>query len=1074
MAARAPALAKLTRPKHHDALPRPRLYARLDEARARPVIWVCAPPGAGKSTLVATWIEARKLPHLWYQVDVADSDPATFMHYLRRAADALVGRRAHLPPFASEPQQDLARFARSFCRELYAALPRGTVIVLDNFHEARAPAGQRSALAQGLEELPEGINVVVLSRADPPPEFARLVAGRRIARLDAAELRCTDDEAEALLGPVPVGAEAVRSLQRQSDGWAAALVLLREHLSRPNATLEDSVGEGREAIFRYFAGEILGRARPENRRAMMVAALLPSITGEEARALSGSEDAGRMLDYLYRRRLFVDRRRGAAVTYHFHALFRAFLRDEGARRLPAGERRALAARAAALVEARGEADAALALYREAADWEAMRRLVHVHALDWARHGRAQALSDAIDALPVAMREADPWLVYWAGRAWVFVEPARGQASLERAHAAFRDAGDLRGQALALNTIVTGHYYAWANFAPLDRWIPEFRRLLRGDAGALDRDSELRACAAFVVALLFRAPDDPDLPRCAQRLDALIDDEPDVNARMMAASTLFNYLNWHAKADAADALVARVTPLLARPEVTPLMQLWWRTHLAFWHFVNGRYDRAAAVSAEARAIAERYGLAAYLFEIDHGEASALVSKGALSEAKTLLDAMEPRLSPSRRMDWAYYHHLRATYEQRAGLAAAAVRSAGRAVALARETGLPAVQLPHFVARLGHALAGAGDRTGGLARLREAEALATAADRWAFGQAIVAVEAGFALDDGARDTARAKVEALVGAYKARGHSVFLRNRPDLAARLADFALREGLEVDFVRLLIARNHLVAPAGASSAWPFRLRVQVLGGFALVRDGVPVRFAGKAQQRPLDLLKLVVALGGRDVEAAAVTAALWPEADGAAAKASFDAALFRLRKLLDVDGAVRLAGGRLTLAPDLVWTDVGAVHAALDAAQAAVDTHADSAALAAAARALLATYAGPLAAGDGAAPWSAKPRDALRARVLRILLAVGATLEAAQDWATAVDVYRRGLEADNLAEPFYRGLMRALAQRGERAEALVAFRRCRELLSVVLGLPPSAETERLHRAIASGTLSAGAAGPAR
>jgi DNA-binding SARP family transcriptional activator len=63
--------------------------------------------------------------------------------------------------------------------------------------------------------------------------------------------------------------------------------------------------------------------------------------------------------------------------------------------------------------------------------------------------------------------------------------------------------------------------------------------------------------------------------------------------------------------------------------------------------------------------------------------------------------------------------------------------------------------------------------------------------------------------------------------------------------------------------------------------------------------------------------------------------------------------------------------------------------------------------------------------------------------------------------VYRRALEADNLAESLYRGLMRALAAIGDHAEAMNAFRRCRELLSIVLGVKPSAETERLYREIA-------------
>ena len=290
----------------------------------------------------------------------------------------------------------------------------------------------------------------------------------------------------------------------------------------------------------------------------------------------------------------------------------------------------------------------------------------------------------------------------------------------------------------------------------------------------------------------------------------------------------------------------------------------------------------------------------------------------------------------------------------------------------------------------------------------------------------------------------------------------HRPDLAARIADFALARGIESDYVRLLIAKNALLPPPNAGAHWPFRLRIRVLGGFELERDGEPVRFTGKTQQRPLDLLKLLVALGGREVESTALMAALWPDADGAAAKASFDTALFRLRKLLDVDDALALAGGRLTLSPNLAWTDLRAFEGALAQAQDAVAAApATTDRLAAAAQALLAAYPGPLL-GAAEDPWLAQPRDTLRARFVRALLQLGEALEAAGAWPLASDVYRRGLEADNLAEPFYRGLMRSLAATGHHADALGAYRRCRELLSVVLGLKPSAETEALQRKLAA------------
>jgi hypothetical protein len=148
VSARPPALAKLTRPKLYDALPRPRLFALLDEAATRPIVWVCAPPGAGKTTLVASYLEARGLRHLWYQVDIADSDPATFVHYMRMAAVQLVGKKAAaLPHFNPEPQQDIARFARTYFREFFSVLPRPTVIALDSFQDARTGNELRAAFA---------------------------------------------------------------------------------------------------------------------------------------------------------------------------------------------------------------------------------------------------------------------------------------------------------------------------------------------------------------------------------------------------------------------------------------------------------------------------------------------------------------------------------------------------------------------------------------------------------------------------------------------------------------------------------------------------------------------------------------------------------------------------------------------------------------------------------------------------------------------------------------------------------------------------------------------------------------
>jgi len=54
----------------------------------------------------------------------------------------------------------------------------------------------------------------------------------------------------------------------------------------------------------------------------------------------------------------------------------------------------------------------------------------------------------------------------------------------------------------------------------------------------------------------------------------------------------------------------------------------------------------------------------------------------------------------------------------------------------------------------------------------------------------------------------------------------------------------------------------------------------------------------------------------------------------------------------------------------------------------------------------------------------------------------------------------DNLAEALYCGLMICQLAVGDHGEALRVYRRCRELLSVVLGLQPTAKRQAVYRRV--------------
>lgn len=172
--------------------------------------------------------------------------------------------------------------------------------------------------------------------------------------------------------------------------------------------------------------------------------------------------------------------------------------------------------------------------------------------------------------------------------------------------------------------------------------------------------------------------------------------------------------------------------------------------------------------------------------------------------------------------------------------------------------------------------------------------------------------------------------------------------------------------------------------------------------------------------------------------------------------ALSRLRRLLGVDGVLLLADDRLALDRRVVWWDVAAFDAVRQRLHEAMASIGDAAVVVALARRLAALYKEPLYGGESVAAWGIAARERLVMAWQRAVQDASEWLESRSLWRAAIEIYERGLEQQVLAESLYRGLMRCHRGLDERTEALLVYRRCRDLLVRLLGVAPSEETKRL------------------
>jgi two-component SAPR family response regulator len=268
------------------------------------------------------------------------------------------------------------------------------------------------------------------------------------------------------------------------------------------------------------------------------------------------------------------------------------------------------------------------------------------------------------------------------------------------------------------------------------------------------------------------------------------------------------------------------------------------------------------------------------------------------------------------------------------------------------------------------------------------------------------------------------------------------------LCKTAMDKDIEVAYVRRLIKLHNLRSdPATLTTdKWPYPVKIYTLGRFDVLKDDIPIRFEGKVQRAPMNLLKMIIAFGGQDVSEQRLANALWPDSEGDAAQQSLATSLCRLRKLIGND-AIKRQEGRLSLDPQLCWVDCWMFERVLS------DTGAD---IIESCRFIAEVYHSPFLESEDDLPWAVPMRERLHAKFIQCFTRCGKELQRLDRHEEAINFYQRGLEIDDLVEGFYRGLMISYAAIGQKAESIRIYERARKVFRAKLGVELSIETQRL------------------
>ena len=339
---------------------RPDVVARLIDADHASLAVIVAPPGYGKTALLADWSELDRRPFAWIAFETLagvgrEEATATALAAMRKAGG---GRRA-------------------------------SVLVLDDAHLVASKI-LSGVVTDVLRELPAGGLLALASRTELALPIARLRAHRALVEVRMQDLAMKTSEAALLLrkAGLELDGEDVETLVRITEGWPAALYLaalsLREQ-SDVHAAVKALSGDD-HLLASYLRDEFLRGLPSDLQRFVMQTSVLEELSGPFCDAVLDEHGTGATLARLERMSQLLMPLDGAHTRYRWHGLLRDTLSAELRRAEPERELE-LHRVASAWYEGRGEFDGAISHAVAAGDCHRVGDLLWPRILEYATTGR---------------------------------------------------------------------------------------------------------------------------------------------------------------------------------------------------------------------------------------------------------------------------------------------------------------------------------------------------------------------------------------------------------------------------------------------------------------------------------------------------------------------------------------------------------------------------------------------------------------------------------------------------------------------------------------------------------------
>ncbi|NOY73395.1 MAG: hypothetical protein GXP14_13680 [Gammaproteobacteria bacterium] len=1053
---------KVYRPLLHKALTRLRLFELLDNAAARPVTAVLAPPGYGKTTLVSNYVESKQIMSVWYCVDEGDTDLTSFfVHFTYAIKQATAKRRKTIPSYQPENVLNIKSFSRHYFQAVYQRLDQPFYLIFDDIHECSSQQWV-DVITIAIEELPVNGRIFILGRHALPGEFSRLHLNQLIFTLREKDLHFSNQELIQLASIHDINAlsqEQCNKLQKMMAGWAAGLTLLLTRSDNIDNTSLHAF-ETQEELFKYFTHEVLRHIDNETLGVLYCTCYLSDVPIEHAVVLTQNPQVGHILQKLHDQRYFTYRTTDTEIVYRYHPLFRTLLIAQSKKTLSEKNLQYVLDTSVQLLEKEGALEAAVTLLVLIADGARLTQFTMLHAEKLMASNRMQLLMKCLQHIPVETILASGWLLYWRGICLVAMRPPVARQDFILAEKFFASKQDATGQCLSLVGVMDSYILERNEFSSLDEWIKKADQLRL----LFDQKVTIAALNALTLsmfsALLHRAPNHQNFDLWLKRIDNIPMTELSPGLKIKRQLSLILHRLWQGDFYRAEIYHSILEKQLGNvPEHVPNI-LWHIIHSGFLWMTTAKAKESLAIAKEGLERIKEYNLPLLnIGLLTHATAAALMAHNN-DEAKKLLKIAAPHINDSGQTHLALYHNLHTTYSFRSNDKKTAYYHAEAFLQAATASGLPFFQsAAHFSQAQLCMLKGDIKKT--RYHMNIAKDIALHSQSYFHQFQVQLLSAIFDWFLGQQDSALSYLKTSLLLAKKYNLLTGLWVCERELSHILTQALRHDVESATAQRIIGQRRLIPkePFYDVDCWPWPIRIYTLGRFEIYIDGKRLESPGRNRPKVYALLKTLIAFGGSHIREEVISEVVWPDADGDAAHQLFDTTLFRLRKILGLRDVIINREGMLSLNKKLCWLDIWALDLEINtlslsikdkrATENCIKKHEDF---------LSRDYYGDFLYAEDSFPIVIQQRQKIRSKLLFSLyqlanywLCNNGTKEAERCLNKITSIFPQ-------EEKAYQMLMKLFRSQDRFSDAASTYHVCKQVLMIELSVKPSTETECEYR----------------